>query len=308
MRQITAVVGATGLLGSTICQKLAEMDRPTRALVRPQSDPARVAQLERWGMELRQGDLRTPSSLEALCEGAQAVISTASCMRSRHEGDSIQTVDLQGQLALIEAARRAGVEHFVFISFPLLQGSFPLQDAKRRVEHELMWGGTPRFTILRPTFFTEIWLGPTLGFDFSNARARVYGTGRGRLNFLSLDDVAWFAVGALESPRARNATLELGGEEALSQLDVIRLCEELSGHRWQLDLIPESVLREQAAIPTTPELRSVAALLLNFALGGEVNPRPAMEAIPVRPGRVRDYVQRLLSSHTLEHSGPHQAV
>jgi len=295
MRHVTAVVGATGLLGSTVCQKLAEAGRSTRALVRPQSDPAKVAQLERLGVELRQGDLKEPPSLEALCEGAQAVISTASCMRSRHEGDSIETVDLKGQLSLIKAARSAGVEHFIFISLPPLQGTFPLQEAKRRVEQELMWAGMPRFTILRPTFFTEIWLGPTLGWDFSSARARLYGTGRGRLNWVSLDDVARFAIGALESPRARNATLELGGEEALSQLEVIRLCEELSGRRWGLDSIPESVLREQAEVPSTPELRSLAALLLNFALGGEVDPRPAMEAIPVRPSSVRDYLQRILS-------------
>lgn len=295
MSQLTAVVGATGLLGSAICRELAAAGRPTRALVRPGSEPARVAQLERLGVELHQGDLKEPPSLQALCKGAQAVITTASCMRSRREGDSIQAVDLQGQLSLLEATRRAGVEHFVFISFPPLQGSFPLQDAKRRVEQELMRAGLPRYTILRPTFFTEIWLGPALGFDFSSARARIYGTGHGRLNWLSLEDAARFAAGALESPQARNATLGLGGVEALSQLDVIRLCEEESGRRWELEFIPEPVLRAQAAAATDPQQSSLAALLLNFALGGEVDPGPAMRAIPVRPSSVRDYVQRHLA-------------
>lgn len=295
MRQLTAVAGATGLLGSNICQRLVAAGIPTRALVRPESDPTTVARLERLGVDIRRGDLKDPPSLRALCEGAQAVISTASCMRSRREGDSIQTVDLQGQLSLVEAARRSGVEHFVFISFAPLQTSFPLQDAKRRVEQELTRVGLPRYTVLRPTFFTEVWLGPALGFDAANARARLYGTGMGQLNWISLEDVARFAVGALDSPRAWNATLELGGEEALSQLDVIRLCEEVSGRKWELEPIPEPLLWEQVASATDPQQRSLAALLLNFALGGEVDPRPAMEAIPVRPTRMRELMRRALA-------------
>jgi uncharacterized protein YbjT (DUF2867 family) len=293
MRPVTAVVGATGLLGGTICQHLAAAGRPVRALVRSTSEPARITLLERIGVELRRGDLKEPPSLDAVCEGAQAVISTASCMLSQQEGDSIQSVDLEGQLSLIEAARRAGVEHFIFVSFIPAQGNFPLQDAKRTVEHGLMRSGMSRYTILRPTFFTEVWLGPALGFDFANARARIYGTGHGRVNWISFEDVARFAVGALESPRARDATLELGGEEALSQLEVVRLFEEWDGRGWTLNGIPEQVLRTQADEGTDPRQRSFAAMMLNVALGCQTDPRPAMEAIPVHPTRVSEYVRRV---------------
>jgi len=63
-------------------------------------------------------DLKNPASLLQACEGVSAVITTASSTFSRQEGDSIETVDRQGQLHLIDAAERAGVRQFVYISIP----------------------------------------------------------------------------------------------------------------------------------------------------------------------------------------------
>ncbi len=291
MKHVTTVVGATGLLGSAICGHLRASGLPVRAMVRPTSERGRVERLEGPGVELRQGDLKAPVSLDAVCEGARAIISTATSTVSRQAGDSIQSVDLEGQLALVEAARRAGVEHFVFVSFAPMEVDFPLQRAKRAVEQSLMRSGIPRYTLLQPTYFTEVWLSPVLGFDFVNARARLAGTGRGRLNWISVEDVARSAVAALENPRAWNAVLQLGGEEALGQLDVVRLFEERSGRPWALEHLAEQTLREQFEGATDPLQRSLAALLLHVALGGPIDPGPAMEALALRPSRVRDYVE-----------------
>jgi NADH dehydrogenase len=254
-----------------------------------------MARLEQSGVELARGDLKDRASLDAVCSGAQVVISTASSTLSSQPGDSIQTVDLEGQLSLIEAARKAGVEHFVFVSFAPLRGSFPLQDAKRAVEQHLMRSGLP-FTILRPTHFMEVWLSPALGFDYVHARARILGTGQSTMNWISLEDVARFAVGALESPRARNALLELGGEEALSQLDVVHEFEAHGGRGFELDYIPEQELRRQFTEACDPLQRSFAGLMLNTALGSQLDPKPALEAIPLRPRTVRDYVRQVLGS------------
>lgn len=72
------------------------------------------------------------------------------------------------------------------------------------------------YTILRPSYFMEVWLSPVVGFDFPNATAQLYGSGRNPISWISLGDVARFAVESLDHPNARNATLELGGPEALS--------------------------------------------------------------------------------------------
>lgn len=296
MKDVTTVVGATGMLGGGVCELLTSAGVPTRALVRPASDPGKRERLERWGVELRQGDLKDPASLDAVCEGARAIVSTATAVMSRQPGDSIQTVDLEGQLALVDAARRAGVEHFVYLSFAPLAIDFPLQQAKRAVERALMASGIPHYTLLRPTHFAEVWLSPALGFDYVNAQARLLGTGQGRMNWISVRDVARFAVSALASPRAWNTVLELGSEEALGQLDVVRLFEQRSGRTWKLEFLSEQELRARFDAATDPTERSFAGLMLNTASGSPVDPGPAMDILALRPAPLRDYVERVLAA------------
>ncbi len=128
------IVGATGILGSEICRVLAEKGEPVRALVRSTSNPDKVAQLKALKADVVIGDLKDRRSLDAACRGVRAVISTASSTLSRQEGDSIESVDQEGQLNLVDAAEAAGVKHFVLISFPNVNIDFPLQRAKRAVE------------------------------------------------------------------------------------------------------------------------------------------------------------------------------
>ena len=157
------VVGATGLLGGEIGRQLVTEGKPVRALARSTSDPARVGALQRLGIDLVQGDLKDRASLDAACQGATAVFSTASSTLTRQPGDTIQTVDREGQLNLVDAAKAAGVEHFVFISFRHNPDLWcPLEDAKRAVEQRLKASGLT-YTILQASYFMEIWLSPALG-------------------------------------------------------------------------------------------------------------------------------------------------
>lgn len=295
MKRVNTVVGATGLVGSAICRLLAAAGKPVRAMTRPTSDPAKVEGLRKLGAEIVQGDLKDRASLLEVCKGTETLFTTASSTLSRQPGDSLQTVDHEGQLALLEAAKAAGVRHVVLVSFHAMQGDFPLQAAKRSVEERLVQSGMT-FTILQPSYFTEVWLSPALGFDVANAKARLFGTGEGRLNWISFEDVARFAVGALDNPRAHNAVLELGGEQALSQLDIIRKFEERSGKKFQVEQVPEQALREQTQSGEDPMQRSFAGLMLNVALGYRLDPKPALQAIPLRPKSIEEFVAHALSA------------
>src|SRR5689334_21287718 len=164
------VVGATGFLGTEICNQLLASGKKIKALVRKNSDQAKIQQLQGRGIETVTGDLKDPASLLSACKNVGAVISTASSTLSRQEGDSIETVDRQGQLNLVDAASKSQVEKFVFISFLETKQSFPLQDAKREVEQRLL-ESKMNYSILRPSFFMEIWLSPHLGFDPLNHKA-----------------------------------------------------------------------------------------------------------------------------------------
>jgi len=293
---VILVVGATGLLGGEICRLLMQRGTPVRALVRGTSNPDRVARLESIGAEQVRGDLKNRTSLDAACRGASAVISTASSTLSRQEGDSIESVDRQGQLSLVDAAAAAGVERFILISFPPVETEFPLQSAKRAVEERLRNSGMT-YTILQPTFFAEVWLSPALGFDPPNRKAQIYGGGQNKISWISIQDVAQFAVAALDNPQAKNAVIELGGPEPLSPLEVVRLAEQVTRKRFDVEHVPEEALRAQYRSATDPLQQSFAALMLFYARGKAIDMKGALRAFPGQHlTSLREYFET--STHT----------
>jgi len=284
------VVGATGLLGSEVCRLLAGQGKPVKALVRSTSDQNKVARLQSLNMEIARGDLKDRSSLEDACRGVDAVISTASSTLSRQEGDSIQTVDLEGQLNLIDAAKATGVDRFVLISLSQAGVEFPLQTAKRTAEEHLKSSGLS-YTILQPTCFMEIWLGPALGFDAANAKVQIYGSGENKISWISYKDVAEFAVASLDNPEARNAVIELGGPEALSPVEVVRIFEELQGRKFEVQHVPEEALRKQKETASDPLQQSIAGLMLYYSGGNVIDMRETLGKFPMQLTSVRDYAQ-----------------
>jgi uncharacterized protein YbjT (DUF2867 family) len=111
------VVGATGLLGTRVCERLRAEGQPVRALVRRTSNPDKVNALRSLGCELATGDLKDPPQIQAACQGISALISTASSTLSRQAGDSIETVDL-GPARTCECRKKRGGQalRFRFLS------------------------------------------------------------------------------------------------------------------------------------------------------------------------------------------------
>jgi uncharacterized protein YbjT (DUF2867 family) len=106
------VVGATGILGGMITQRLLEQDRDVRILVRHDSPSEELAK-QGWATSARSlitsgarpvyGDLKDRGSLDRACEGIKTVVTTANSVMRGGE-DTIQTVDLEGNRNLVDAA------------------------------------------------------------------------------------------------------------------------------------------------------------------------------------------------------------
>jgi uncharacterized protein YbjT (DUF2867 family) len=289
------VVGATGSLGTEICRQLIAANRTVRGLVRTTSNPAKVNALRNMGVETIEGDIKDRASLMSAMENIEEVISTVSSTMSRIEGDNIETVDRIGQLNVVEAADNSGVNKFVFISFLDTPEKFPLQDAKREVERRLMQSNMD-YTVLRPTFFMEVWLGAELGFDVHNNKATVYGHGANKISWISLKDVASFAVSSLDNEEAINNFIDLGGPEALSPLEVIKIAEERTGRNFLLQYIPEEALRMQKENSQDSLQQSFAALMLTYASGAEVPMEDTLQFFQLKLKSVREYIHSLLEA------------
>lgn len=294
---MTFVVGATGFLGSEICRQLTEKGKPVRALVRATSDPTKVDTLKGYGAEIVQGNVRDRASLDVACQGITAVISTISAMPMSYqpEENNIQTVDIEGVTNLIEAAKAAGIKHFIYTSFSgQIDRDFPLRNAKRTVEQRLKESGLA-YTILRPSYFMEVWLGPAVGFDYPNAKSSIYGAGENPISWIAIPDVAQFAVASLENPAAQNAILEMGGPEALSPLQVVQIFEEIGGKSFEVEHVPAEALEEQQKGATDPMQQSFAALMCCYAQGDAIDMQATLKAFPLQLTSVRDYAKRVLS-------------
>jgi uncharacterized protein YbjT (DUF2867 family) len=286
------VAGATGLAGSAVCQELARRGEKVRALVRATSAKEKLESLRRGGAELCVGDLKDPGSLSSACRGVDAVVSTASSTLSRQSGDSIESVDAAGQLNLVNAAKAAGIRRFVFVSFrPSRAIRFPLADAKRAVEEAI---ASLNFTIIQASWFMEVWLSPALGFDYANRTARIYGPGTKPISWVSFRDVAEMCALALRSPAADRRTIEFGGPEALSPLEVVARFEKIGGRPFQLEHVPEQTLRAQFDGAADPMQKTFAGLMLGYVYGDAMDMAPVVDQFGIQLTSVDEYASRVL--------------
>jgi uncharacterized protein YbjT (DUF2867 family) len=290
------VVGATGMVGTEICRLIARSGKPVKALVRASSDSSKVENLKRLGATVVQGDLRDRISLKSACHGVKVVISTASAMPFAYApGENTpQNCDQDGCLNLIDVAREAGVQQFIYTSFPPMAASFPLQDAKRAVEARLRDSGLMH-TILRPTYFTEVWLSPAVGFDHSNFKAAVYGTGDNTISWISFLDVAQFAVASLDNPAARNTTLDLGGPEGLSPCSVVKIFEKIGGQDFEMTRVPVEALQGQMAGATDPMQKSFVGLMLGYASATAIDMTATLKTFPLKLRTVEAYARSVMA-------------
>jgi len=103
-----AVTGGTGFVGRTLLRLAVEQGYAVRALARaPQSGQPGVSWVE--------GALDRPETLHALAKGADAVIHVAGVVNAPDLA-GFEAGNVGGTLAMVEAARAAGVERFVHIS------------------------------------------------------------------------------------------------------------------------------------------------------------------------------------------------
>jgi uncharacterized protein YbjT (DUF2867 family) len=301
---VILVVGATGQVGGEVCRLLAGQNESVRALVRSTSHPARLAALHDLGVELVEGDLRAPETLAAACADVSAIISTAGATAAQQEGDTIATVDRDGQLALIEAATAAAVEHMVFVSFSSgIRGDTPLHGAKRAVEQRLRESGIS-WTVLRPTAFMEVWLSPLVGFDATGDSVVVFGSGGAAISYISLYDVARFCVESLVRPAAWNRTIELGGPEPITPLQAVRIVQEVTGRTLRVTHVPADVLRAQYEGTADPARKTMAGLTWALTAGDAIDMGVTAQSFGFRLRTVRDFFEATYAQRRPEPAPP----
>lgn len=111
---ISLVTGASGFLGSHVARQVAARGERVRVLLRPASQTRAI---EGLAVERMTGDLRDAASLVRALEGVSRVYHVAADYRLwARDPQEIYESNVTGTRNLLEAARRARVERFIYTS------------------------------------------------------------------------------------------------------------------------------------------------------------------------------------------------
>lgn len=232
------VVGATGTLGRQVVRRAVDEGYKVRCLVRSLK---KAAFLKEWGAELVKGDLCYPETLVGALEGVTQVID-ASTSRAT-DSLTIKQVDWEGKVALVQAAKSAGIERFIF--FSILDAdkypNVPLMEIKRCTELFVVESGL-NYTILRLAGFMQGLIGQ-YGIPILENQP-VWVTGESSpVAYMDTQDIAKFAILALTVPETEKQTFPLVGTRAWSAEEIIDICERLSGKDAKITRMPLGLLR-----------------------------------------------------------------
>ena len=242
------VVGATGSLGGRITRGLLQQGQAVRILTRqnPVSEElvkqgrANTAQsLIEAGAQAVPGDLKDRTSLDAAVKGVDTVITTATASQ-RGGDDTLTSVDLQGTLALIEAAKAAGVRRFVYTSASgAVEGHpVPLFNIKGTCAAALERSGM-EYVILTPSVFMEIWIGMVVGIPLmAKQPVTLIGQGDHRHNLISEADVAAFALAVLNNSQVINQRIDIGGPASYTWTEIVTAVGQALGAPLPVQYLP----------------------------------------------------------------------
>jgi uncharacterized protein YbjT (DUF2867 family) len=230
------VTGAAGKTGQAVIRALVAEGSPVCALVRRSEQVPIVEEL--GAQETVVGDMRVPATLRQAAMGAWAVY---------HICPNMHPDELVIGQAAVNAARTAGVEHFVYHSVLHPQTeAMPHHWQKLRVEEYLFESDLP-FTILQPAAYMQ----NVLAYWDAIVERGVYAVPYAVdtvLSMVDVEDVATVAAEVLTQPGHMGATYELAGPDALAQTEVARVLSKALGRVIRAEKMPLDEWEQRAQV------------------------------------------------------------
>jgi uncharacterized protein YbjT (DUF2867 family) len=207
---VVLVAGATGATGRPLVGILKEQGFAVRALVR---DKAKAADLPA-GVEVVEGDVTRPDTLPAAVKGVTFIISTLGA-KSPKPPNNPENVDFQGVVNLVDAAKAAGVKHFVLMSSIGAGNADPAVPLNKMFGMVLLWKGKGEdalrasgvpYTIVRPGGL-QVCAPGKVGLMIAPGNEAPQG-------IICRADVALVMADALTNPAANGKTIALVSDKA----------------------------------------------------------------------------------------------
>jgi len=227
------VIGGTGTLGRQIVKQALDEGYQVKCLVR---NFRRSSFLKDWGAELIYGDLSIPSTFPLALKGVNIVIDAAT-IRSTSNYTS-ETIDWKAKLALLEAAKLVKVKKFMYFSVlnASKNSSIPLMDLKVRMEKEIEKSNL-NYTIFQCSGFFQGLISQYALPVLENETIWLPGDSA-PVAYLDTQDAAKSIIKCLKTSEYDNKKVSLIGEKFWTPIEIIKLCERLSGKTAKTSYIP----------------------------------------------------------------------
>lgn len=289
-----AVAGASGFIGRAIARRLASIpDTRVRGISRS-PERARI-RLDLPNLEWVRAEVTELATLPNALSGANAIVSAVQFegfpVENPSKGLTFERVDYGGTLALLDAAKKAGVGNFIYISGAAADenATHPGFRAKGRAERAIRESGLA-YTIFRPSLVygpeDKVLSAFARLLKFTPAFA-VPGTGFQKVQPVLVDDLAACVAMAIAG-KGRNATFEIGGPDLMTFDEMVRILMEVTGRRRPIFHIPENLMRTGASLLEklpTPLLSRDAVTFVTADNATDIKPLVAEFGIRLTPMR-----------------------
>jgi uncharacterized protein YbjT (DUF2867 family) len=223
--RLILVTGATGHQGGAVLRVLREKGYPVCAVTRHPERPEAMV-LVGHGTEIVRADLNDLPSLTRAVEGVYGVFGVTTPYE-----EGIEHEVQQGK-NLIDAGQRSRVSHFVLSSVAAAdrKTGIPHFDSKFVIEEHLRSSGM-KYTIFRPVFFMENWLGMRQTIEEGTLALPLKPDTV--LQMIAVRDIAVFVGMAFDHPgHWHGRVVELAGDE-LPVSEIAEMLGRLAGREVQ---------------------------------------------------------------------------
>lgn len=222
-----AVTGATGRQGGAVVRALVADGWQVRALSRHAASPEAIALSALNGVEHVACDLEDRAAIDRALAGIEALFLTTTPYERGAAAEERQAV------SALETARARGVRQVVYSSVAGARDGTGVDhyESKGRIERRLEQLDFPTATVLRPTFFMEMFRAPFFARFLTQGRIEMAMDPDVPIAMIAVDDIAAFARLAFREPRKLNRhAIELAGDHP-TMADVAAAMTAATGRR-----------------------------------------------------------------------------
>ncbi len=254
-----AVIGGTGFVGKYLVGALLDAGHVPSLLARPGSE-SRVDHPN--GCRIVSGDLGSPVAVIETLKNCDAVIYNVGILRERPSaGITFEEAHYTCAVRVLESAKACGISRFLLMSANGVKANgTPYQQTKFRAEKKLL-ASRLDVTVFRPSVIfgdptgrdeiaTRLYRQmiapplPALGFY----RGFLPSNGAVELSPVHVRDVADAFIASLEDDSTFGATVEVGGPEVLSWIEMLERIAAATGHNKWIVPMPIGLMRIPAAL------------------------------------------------------------